>query len=489
MVVERLDPRPSAFVFSLRSVGYSLETAVADIIDNSIAAGCSSIRVFFSNEQDSKLVLIDDGEGMDASELKEAMRLGSKSPMEQREHTDLGRFGLGMKTASFSICKRLTVVSSNGNQRVAARWDLDEIATNNAWNLDVLTPEEINELPFIEELKSNGTAIIWEKIDKIIDESSRNKQKDLVSAISNLEKHLALTFHRYIEGEKGLKKLNIYINNHKIEAFDPFNKKNLATYVLEQDVIPLNGSKVTITPYILPHHSKTKTDEYEKYAGEGGYFVNQGFYVYRNKRLISHGGWFRIISPKVSTQLARVQIDISNELDDIWNIDVKKSVATPPIIIRDRLKSTIEKIMGKSTRVYEGRGRVQHMDGLTYVWNQVVTSGGKIQYKLNTEHPLIKRMVSYLEPKQESEFFVLLDMISKTFPTDLLFSQYSSKPKEVEQNSIDEEQLLNVAVILAQEKLKEEQNKTQILSGFEKMPPFNEYIEAISARLEKEGIQ
>ena len=145
--------------------------------------------------------------------------------------------------------------------------------------------------------------------------------------------------------------------------------------------------------------------------------------------------------------------------------------------------------MGKSTRVYEGRGRVQHVDGLTYVWNQVVTSGGKIQYKLNTEHPLIKRMVSYLDPKQESEFFVLLDMISKTFPTDLLFSQYSSRPKEVEQNRIDEEQLLNVAVMIAQEKLKEEQNKAQILSGFEKMPPFNEYLEAISVRLEKEGIK
>ena len=114
MVVEILDPRPSAFVFSLRSVGYSLETAVADIIDNSIAAGSSNIHIFFSNEQEAKLVLIDDGKGMNATELKEAMRLGSKSPIEQREQTDLGRFGLGMKTASFSICKRLTVVSSNG---------------------------------------------------------------------------------------------------------------------------------------------------------------------------------------------------------------------------------------------------------------------------------------------------------------------------------------------------------------------------------------
>lgn len=489
MVVEILDPRPSAFVFSLRSVGYSLETAVADIIDNSIAAGSSNIHIFFSNEQEAKLVLIDDGKGMNATELKEAMRLGSKSPIEQREQTDLGRFGLGMKTASFSICKRLTVVSSNGGQRVAARWDLDEIARNNAWNLELLTREEIDGIPFIKELKNNGTAIIWEKIDKIVDESSRNKQKDVLGAISNLEEHLALTFHRYIEGEKGLKKLNIYINNHQIEAFDPFNKANLATYVLEQDVIPINGSKVVITPYILPHHEKTKADEYEKYAGEGGYFINQGFYVYRNKRLISHGGWFRIVSPKVSTQLARVQIDISNELDDIWNIDVKKSVATPPIIIRDRLKNIIEKITGKSTRVYEGRGRVQNMDGLTYVWNQVMTSNGKIQYKLNTEHPLIKRFVSYLEPKQESEFFIMLDMISKTFPTDLLFSQYSSKPKDVEQNRIDEEQLINVAIMLAQEAIKEGKNKMQILSNFEKMPPFNEYLESINMQLEKEGIK
>lgn len=485
MVVEQLDPRPSAFVFSLRSVGYSLETAVADIIDNSIAADSSKIHIFFINDAEPKFVLVDDGNGMSLKELKEAMRLGSKSPKEQRLQTDLGRFGLGMKTASFSVCRRLTVVSSVNSKKVAARWDLDEIATSNAWNLDVLTDNEIAELPFIDELKQNGTAIIWEKVDRITDESSKNKRTDINEAVAHLEKHLALTFHRYIEGEKGLKKLSIYINNHKIEAFDPFNKHNEATYRLEQDIMDINGSKVVITPYILPHHTKTKPDEYEKYAGEGGYFVNQGFYVYRNKRLISHGGWFRLMAPKASTQLARVQIDIPNDLDDIWNIDVKKSVATPPVIIRDRLKSTINKIAENSKRVYTGRGHAYNKDGLTYVWNQIISSKG-IEYKINTEHPLIKRMVSYLQPRQESEFMMLLDIISKTFPTELLFSEYSSKPKEIAQNYIDKEQLLNVAVMMSKDY--KGQTETEILSNFEKLPPFNEYIDIIKERLKEEGV-
>jgi hypothetical protein len=172
---------------------------------------------------------------MSAAELKNAMRLGSASPLEKRHKNDLGRFGLGMKTASFSICKRLTVISSVEGKVSAACWDLDEITKNNKWEITIIPEKEIKAIAFIEHLPANGTAIVWEKIDHMIDSNAKHRQKELDSAIAALEKHLCLTFHRFIDGELGICKVSISINGHQLQSFDPFNKKNPATQELERD--------------------------------------------------------------------------------------------------------------------------------------------------------------------------------------------------------------------------------------------------------------
>lgn len=148
----------------------------------------------------------------------------------------------------------------------------------------------------------------------------------------------------------------------------------------------LKNSKVTIVPYILPHHSKTSADEYEKYAGDGGYLANQGFYVYRNKRLIIHGSWFRLATPETLTKLARVKIDISNDMDAEWELDVKKSMARPPSVIRMRLKNIIEKIRDKSAKTYRARGRRIIDQSVTQMWEKHVAQG-KVCYKINLDHP------------------------------------------------------------------------------------------------------
>lgn len=485
MAKERLDPNPSSFVHSLRSVGYSLETAVADIIDNSIAAGASSIRIFFKMDDSPVFAIIDNGSGMSAPDLKKSMRLGSISPLEERKHTDLGRFGLGMKTASFSICRRLTVASATDGVTSGARWDLDDIMESNCWDVDVLYKKEIHDLPFFEYLPDNGTAIVWEKIDRMVDSSAKNPQKELETAIAALEKHLQLTFHRYIDGERGLRKIAIFINEHKIKSFDPFNVKNPATQELEKDEITLDGSKISITPYILPHHSKTKEGEYEHHAGEGGYLVNQGFYVYRNRRLIVQGSWFRLAAPENLTKLARVRIDIPNSMDTDWNIDVKKSTATPPAIIRDRLKSTIEKILGKSAKTYKARGKQITDSKVIQIWEKVVAQG-KVFYKINPEHPLVARIRHYLDAKKEAEFIALLDIVAKCFPTDLLFSDYGSKPNDVIQNEINEDALADVAEMMICGWI--ESNGITRTEAMEKLcgiAPFNRYIEKLKTRLEK----
>jgi len=486
MSKEVLAPMPSSFVHSLRSVGYSLETAVADIIDNSIAAGASDIKIFFGgDEYANSFVIIDNGKGMSSVDLKEAMRLGSTSPLEKRSESDLGRFGLGMKTASFSICRRLSVISSVNGGASGACWDLDDVTECNSWDIDVFSDDKIKNIPFIDCLPSNGTAIVWEKIDRMIDASAKNKQKELSATINSLEKHLRLTFHRYIDGERGIKKVGIFINNHKIDAFDPFNIKNPATQVLEEDIISIENSKITITPYILPHHSKTSADEYECYAGDGGYLANQGFYVYRNRRLISHGSWFRLASPENLTKLARVKIDIPNDLDADWNIDVKKSTATPPAIIRERLKNTIEKIMEKSVRTYKARGRRIVDANIVQLWEQVVAQG-KVYYKINTEHPLVENIRNQMETKSESEFISLLDMIARCFPTELLFSDYGAKPNDVIQNEIDKDSLFDVALIMIGGWVECERiSHADAITKLEKIYPFNKHFDYLRNKLER----
>lgn len=487
MTKERLDPNPSAFVHSLRSVGYSLETAVADIIDNSITAGATEIKIYFSLDGEFPvIVIIDNGSGMSTAELKEAMRLGSTSPLKKRDAHDLGRFGLGMKTASFSICRRLTVASANNGKISGIRWDLDDISRSNSWDIEIIPEKEIMRAPFIkEDLPDNGTAIVWEKIDRMIDGSAKNPKKEFEASITTLEKHLSLTFHRYIDGERGIKKINIFINEHQIDAFDPFNIKNPATQTLEEDVISLNNSKISIVPYILPHHSKTKEDEYECHAGEGGYIANQGFYVYRNRRLIVRGSWFRLAAPENLTKLARVRIDIPNNLDADWNIDVKKSTATPPAVIRDRLKNTIDKIMDKSAKTYKARGRKIAASATVQLWEKVVAQG-KIFYKINSGHPLVERIREHLKGKEESEFMTLLDIVARCFPTDLLFSDYGAKPEDVAQNVINEDALADVAEMIICGWMKSDGiSREEALEKLSGIDPFNKYMDYIKTKLGK----
>lgn len=482
MKTELLEPNPSSFIPSLRSVGYSLETAVADIIDNSISAGASEVHIWFDEEKQN-FVLIDNGNGMTASELREAMRLGSTSPLKKRATSDLGRFGLGMKTASFSICKKLTVVTSVNGEVAAAGWDLDTVVQNNSWDLAVLSGDDIKKLPFIDKLSKNGTAIVWEKIDRIVDPTCTFKQKEFTKAISRLEKHLQITFHRFLEGEKGINKVTIFINNNEVEPFDPFNKTNKATQVLPIDKVQIGDESIIITPYILPHHDKTKGGEYDKYAWDGGYLSNQGFYIYRNKRLIYHGGWFRLAAPSNLTKLARVQVDIPNSLDEEWGIDVKKSTATPPSVIRERLKSTIDKIIGKSRNTYVARGKIINSSDVTHVWQQVVDNN-HIYYKINVEHPLILKIREFMkDSKQESDFISLLDIISKSFPTDLLFSDYAAHPTSVTQNCYDEEALMETASNYINELVNSGMSLEKAIGTTCMISPFNEFEAAIRKKM------
>ena len=337
-----LPPRASSLVESLRDMGYSLRTALADVIDNSITAGAGSIRLFADTHHVSPAIgILDDGAGMSQDELFEAMRPGTKSPLEIRSTTDLGRFGLGLKTASFSQCRRLTVVTRQDSAVSCATWDLDTVSDRDRWVVEV--PDGPEAVRWSERLEGNGTLVVWEKLDRLVGPGRPEDRRDLVRQLDEAATHVEFVFHRFLSGREG-KRLAITMNDRELRPFDPFHSNHPATQHHQEELISLDGVEIRIWPVTLPHHDKVTADEWRKYAGPEGYVSNQGFYLYRNRRLIVHGTWFRLARQLELTKLARVGIDIPNTLDAEWKIDVRKASAQPPAPVRERLRRIIERI-------------------------------------------------------------------------------------------------------------------------------------------------
>ncbi len=441
-------PSPASLIQSLRDIGYSIQTAIADIIDNSITANSTKIDIKFSwNFGNSWLAIIDDGEGMTHDELINAMRFGSKNSLENRAENDLGRFGLGLKTASFSQCRHLTVLSKKNKLVSCCAWDLDLIARNNdsSWMLSVLNEVAIKQNVVLNELflkflsdKNNGTIVFWEDIDRMYEEGLvKDKEKLFNALIDDTREHLQLVFHRFLSPEIGSKKVSILMNGDNLIAFNPFNPQNLATQELEQQQIIINGNKIVAQPYILPHHNKVSSEEYEKYAGEGGYLQNQGFYIYRNKRLIIKGTWFRLIKKAELNKLIRIRVDIPNTLDHLWKIDVRKSHASPPEIVKEGLLQVIEKIEVAGRKVYKQRGTKLASKVTNPVWHRKAIAG-EIIYEINRDHPLILDLLNKVSKDQKDYLQQIITMVENSFPVDLFYSDFADSPEQIKSPSFDE---------------------------------------------------
>lgn len=329
-----LPPYAPTLIESTRAIGYSLEAAVADIIDNSIAAGASKVDLFFFPVDKEYVAILDNGYGMDDKELTTAMQYGSKNPMDERSKEDLGRFGLGLKTASLSQCKSLTVITKKEDVLLARRWDIDYVASTGKWTLLILDKDEILQLPHVEELLKydSGTVVIWQNLDRL-KAGEINFEQALGRKIDVVRKHLSLVYHRYLAGEAGLNKIELKINNVKIEPMDPFLSSK-SVQAMDDEILIVRGKRIEVRPYILPHISKMTTDEIKMLGGKEGLRKYQGFYVYRNKRLLVWGTWFRMMRQGEMSKLARVRVDIPNDLDDLWTLDIKKSSAIPPAEVK-----------------------------------------------------------------------------------------------------------------------------------------------------------
>jgi hypothetical protein len=332
-------PRAMAMLESLRGLGYSTGAALADIIDNSISAGASEVRLDFSwDGQGSRITVLDNGLGMSDAELESAMRLGDKNPLDTRTTHDLGRFGMGLKTASFSQCRRLTVASVKDGTTSCLRWDLDELAANPDGGWLLFEGPAQGSKPFISGLngKKAGTVVLWEQMDRIVtDGFTSNDFHDLIDTV---ESHLAMVFHRLLQGPRA--KLMLLLNGRSVAPWDPFMTGHPSKPWTSP---PTNHSTdygiVTVQAHVLPHRDRLTAAEFDSNAGPAGWTAQQGFYVYRNERLLVAGGWLglgnsRAWNREEAHRLARIRLDIPNTADADWKIDVRKSTARPPVSLR-----------------------------------------------------------------------------------------------------------------------------------------------------------
>lgn len=391
----KIPPKPSALITSLRGLGYSPETALADLIDNCITAGSTSIEIDLQWRDGIPIAaILDNGRGMDEACLTEAMRLGGDDPDSLRHETDLGRFGMGLKTASLSQSRSMVVVSKVNESISAVVFDIETVASE-GWI--AIVPDPLPDHPYVAELLSrlSGTVVMWDSIDELSGLAGLQKEAFYLR-LEEIRAHLGMVFHRFINGDA--RRLSISLNGRTIKAWDPFQTAHASTTELPSESIRYGGTSFSIKPYILPHRDRFANDaEYVAAGGRGGWAARQGFYVYRCKRLLVAGSWLGLGGVRTWTRdeacrLARIQIDLPIGLDRDWCIDVRKSQARPPGSLRARLMAIAERCREEAREVFAFRGGRPRVRGkqqnVSPIWVGIQGPKG-YQYRINREHPAI----------------------------------------------------------------------------------------------------
>lgn len=473
----------SSMIETFRAIGYSLETAVADIIDNSISADAKRIWVNrYWHGGKSVITIKDDGKGMTDVEIIKAMRPGSQNPLTSRSEKDLGRFGLGLKTASFSQCRKLTVISKKaGGESAYWSWDLDYVAETNKWELIRWIPDGFEaELDDIE----SGTVVIWTDLDRVINpqtaEGDENAKIKFSNSMDRVKNHLAMTFHRFIEE----KVFDLYWSTHKIEPWNPFclTENKIQTQSLET----IRGG-VTVKGYVLPHQNNFSSEAaYKNAEGMNGWSGHQGFYVYRGKRLLLAGDWLGLFRKEEHYKLVRIQVDLPNTLDSEWQIDIKKSRAFPPASCREQLEAYAKLVRRMGAEVYRHRGKIlKQRAGVSFqpLWLEK-KKDNKWSFVVNRKNEIVTTVKDMAKTNPDQAIETLLRYIEEAIPTPSIFI------KEVEEHETPKEPFSDISEDLIKpmvesifnnkiaEGLTIEQAK-EYISGIEPFNRFEPLIEAL----------
>lgn len=465
-------PFAPSLMESMRSMGYSLGSALSDLVDNSITATAGLVEILFNTEDSLHVAVLDNGCGMKSRTLEEAMRHGSRNPDDAIDESDLGRFGLGLKTASLSQCRRVTVVSLRDRTLSAYCWDLDVVRERRKWALLQLEASEIDALQHVDQLQKlgKGTLVLWEKLDRLLAGAS-DISSEMGTSFDEARDHLALVFHRYLQGERGLRRLTLRINGLDVSPADPFLLEHSLTQKLEDDEFRIEGKRVRIKPFILPHPSRLSPSEAKLAGGQEGFRSQQGFYIYRQKRLIIWGNWFRLARKDELSRLARVRVDIPNSLDHLWTLDIRKSVANPPEVVRQQLRRTVEKIRERSRVTHENRGHSERRGTIERGWVRIYSSGS-VRYDVNREHAAMRTFREQLSPDMKKQFDSLLRVIETSFPVESLYVDVAAEQR-VSRLPDAKGLLLNMATDLLSGLPQGSMLKTALLANLHNIEPFS----------------
>jgi len=474
-------PEASSLIETFRAVGYSLETAIADIVDNAISAHAKKIyitRIWRGGQ--SVITIKDDGHGMSGDEIVQAMRPGVQHPLSERLDTDLGRFGLGLKTASFSQCRKLSVLSKRkGSTPSFWSWDLDYVNQSNKWELISWMPEE-----YITELDDllSGTLIVWSDLDRVLSlrtvETDENAKQKFSYLLDRVKKHIAMTFHRFIED----KNITLYWGEHEIEAWNPFCINESKTQPQPDENI---SGGITMKGYVLPHKNNFSTEnEYKKSEGVYGYPAMQGFYVYRGKRLLLSGDWLGLFRKEEQCKLVRIQLDLPNKLDTEWQIDIKKSKATPPANCREQLEAYAKSIRNIGIEVYKHRGKIlKQRAGQDFQPLWLEKKKDNIwSFIVNREHLMIQHLINQAREKPDQAIETLLQFIEESLPTSAIYIKKAEDKEEQEKtpfSDIDTKAIIQLLIQLYSSLLEKGNTVEQSKAMLRTIEPFNYYSELI----------
>ncbi|GAA4896244.1 ATP-binding protein [Streptomonospora salina] len=418
-------PEPSGMVASLSSLGYSLPEAIADLVDNSISADASTIDIEFTwAGRHSWVAVVDDGSGMTPEELVTAMTVAARGPDTVRSSTDLGRFGVGLKSASFSQARQLTVATARSGDWCVRTWDLDVIEQAGEWRLLRDVDDATSRiLDVLRGEADHGTVVLWRRLTgyhgAAVTEEDERTQQQFYAEANRTESHLGMVFARFLTGRR----CSMRVSGTPVEPWDPFLSRHPSVQRLPVEQLRLGTGTVRAEAFILPSSQRLSPAEYGKAGGPRGWLDQQGFYVYRRDRLILAGSWLgqRGLRREEKFNLARIAVDIPAETDADWGVDVRKSSVVPPVGLRTPLQRIARQARSLASDVLRHRGQVAartHGEPLRYAWH-VRRDNEQVTCRINREHPLVSAMLRS-DGGSPGDVRALLRLLEETVPVTAL---------------------------------------------------------------------
>ena len=479
---EDASPNPEFLIKSIAEQGYSLESALADLMDNSISANADKIEVLIDTEQEPfTLFIADNGNGMDEKALIKNMKFPSNSPDEKRKGADLGRFGLGLKTSSFSQTRRFTVLArKKGTEIFSGRtWDVKYLKDTGSWRIIINSELEIKELletynylskDHINQLANfeANVIVIWQglyKFEDYLDKENRINalQREITDVTSE---HLSIVFHRFME--RKTKPLTIRVNNSILKPFNPFPTHISDFRAIDYKTKNFKDEIIKLEGFVLPARSmeESKNGLSDWVSREKGLMDMEGLYIYRADRLIRFGGWHGIIKKMPRLQLARLRVEIGNGADHLIHLNVAKSQINIPHDLRQAFLRYVSALKSEAEKEFFNRGNstfsgVKKEEKTKLFIKRATSRGGMLE--INPDFILLNDLKSGLTKDQSSKLDILLRMVSTAINKIKQVHEDQAFAYIDDDTHIDAEELTNCIQDLILKGISKEQIKEAII--------------------------